>query len=464
MSFVVESGSEVIVKQGVYMDWRKLLSTTRISSTDKSPGSAGDHRTEFQRDWDRIVFSTAFRRLHDKTQVFPFPEDDVVHSRLTHSLEVASVGRSLGTKVGESVGIVDHAPGVTPSDVGNIVAAACLAHDIGNPPFGHAGEDALQRYFKLMEVGEALTPRQLSDVTQFEGNAQGFRILTRLQFEEYGGLRLTAATLGAFLKYPRESGADLKDLGGQASKKFGAFQSEMHVLEQVADELGLHAYHTVEGGRGWMRSPLAYVVEAADDICNAILDLEDGARLGCLSSSTLDSVLLRVARASAGFKQSRYEAFVNPRDKTGYLRAQAIGVLVGECAKVFVDNESVLLMGTDLQPLVALTPYRDALRELAALARDKCYRHPPVLERETAGYAAIAGLLELFIPCVVSVEPAERGSLESRLLDFLDQRTLLQLCPPGDKYGRVLRVLDYVSGMTDTYVAERYRKLTGMTT
>lgn len=439
------------------MDWNTLLNTTRLSSTMKSQSGSSDHRQDFQRDWDRIVFSTAFRRLHDKTQVFPLPDDDVVHSRLTHSLEVASVGRSLGSRSAQLLEL----PGGAVQNVGDIVAAACLAHDIGNPPFGHAGEDAIRRYFAKSPV-EGLSDRQQDDLINYEGNAQGFRILSRLQFEEYGGMRLTAATLGAFLKYPRESGHDF-DSKCAGAKKFGVFQSELAFLESLVKTLCLPSYFGAKGGRGWQRHPLAYLVEAADDICNAILDLEDACRLGWVSHDIFNTELRRIATSSPTHSLDTFRLYRNPRDGTGYLRAISIGVLVEECAVLFKSNAPAILSGTSIHPLVKLCSKNEALESLSRLARTKCYENPKVLEREAAGYAAITGLLERFVPASLKDEHSP-GSLEGRMLQLLKQRALVDNADATNRYDRVLRVLDYISGMTDSYVIESFRRLAGVRT
>jgi dGTPase len=346
-------------------------------------------------------------------------------------------------------------------EVGDIVAAACLAHDIGNPPFGHAGEDAVRRYFAKSPI-EGLSDRQQADLLYYEGNAQGFRILSRLQFEEYGGMRLIAATLGAFLKYPRESGQDFDSKRTEA-KKFGAFQSELTFLESLVKTLCLPSYFGTKGGRGWRRHPLAYLVEAADDICNAILDLEDACRLGWISHDVVDSELRRIATSSPTYSSNTFQLYRNPRDGTGYLRAISIGVLVEECAAQFKKDAPAILTGASIDPLVKLCSKREPLESLGQLARTTCYENPKVLEREAAGYAAITGLLECFIPAALKAKHLT-GSLESRMLQLLKQRALVDNAEVTNRYDRVLRVLDYISGMTDSYAIEIFRRLAGVKT
>ncbi|UQA61420.1 dGTP triphosphohydrolase [Polyangium aurulentum] len=443
------------------MDWTKLMSRTRLTHNGTRLEGPIDDRTEYQRDWDRILFSTAFRRLHDKTQVFPLPEDDVVHSRLTHSLEVASIGRTLGTNVGEYI-CETHAPeGLVARDFGDVVAAACLAHDIGNPPFGHAGEDAIGSFFsdpRLENALSALTERQRDDLRKFEGNAQGFRIVTRLQLEDSGGLRLTAATLGAFMKYPREVGSDLEKLGGAASKKHGFLQSEAAIAERLATELGLCPYRSPSGGFGWQRHPLAYVVEAADDICNSTLDLEDGARLGHLLSADVDNRLSAIAARSTRYSKSQYHS--EPRHRTSYLRTIAIGVLIQQCKDAFVAHEADIISGKPLPSLNTFIACRKDLQALYELAKEKCYQAPSVLELELAGYDALRGLLDKFVSAAISGTSIEAKTREARLLQFLTQRSLYRM--EQGLYEQLLRIVDYVSGMTDRYALSLYRRLAGI--
>ncbi|WP_437759386.1 dGTP triphosphohydrolase [Sorangium sp. So ce1389] len=443
------------------MNWNQLMSTVRIATGGDKEAPSPDARTAFQRDWDRIIFSNAFRRLHDKTQVFPLPDDDIVHSRLTHSLEVASVGRSLGTAVGVAVRAGSGLPeGLTPEAFGDVVSAACLAHDIGNPPLGHAGEDAIGRIFRNnAEFLNGFSERQRKDLEDFEGNAQGFRVLTRLQLEEYGGLRLTAATLGAFLKYPRESGNDFASLGGASSKKFGAFQSEIHTLKEVATTLGLKTYITSTGGQGWSRHPLAYVVEAADDICNSILDIEDGVRLRHVEFEEARAALFKIAGDSPNYKADRYNMVTAPRDKLGYLRALAIGVLVKESAAVFQAHEEDLLAGRPVKPFSETIPHQAALAGLLTLAKSKCYSAREVLEIELSGYEALGGLLSRFVPVARGDAPAKK-TLEDRILRSLRQATLID--KEEDPYLRLLRVTDYVSGMTDRFALSLYQRTRGI--
>jgi dGTPase len=406
--------------------------------------------------------------MHDKTQVFPLPaEDDVVHSRLTHSLEVASVGGSLGKRVGLVIcqrhrikdKEFDH------HDVGDVVAAACLAHDIGNPPFGHAGEQAIAAFFSSGIGAEAiasLDERQKDDLREFEGNAQGFRVLTRLQLEADKGLRLTAATLAAFSKYPRESGPQLRDLGGSCTKKHGFFQEDGEIFSGVAGETGLLRNPRAGTANVWGRHPLAFIVEAADDICYSILDIEDGVHLGHVAPRVAERLLRCIASQSTTFSPARLNGFRDPKARVGYLRATAIGRLIEECASVFLDNNSIILEGKYTKSLGSVIPSHDRLETLKEVARTRCYENPGVIEIELAGYEVLGGLLEHFIRAVVPGEPGtrRRPEREKKALKLLQARGVTV---NGETlYQRILRVTDFVSGMTDRYALATYRRLKGI--
>lgn len=439
------------------MNWARLLSKKRVTHRAEIVDATDEEaRTAFERDWDRIIFSTAFRRLHDKTQVFPLPDDDVVHSRLTHSLEVSSVGRSLGTLIGQGIcKNSTHVP-VNCHDIGAIVAGACLAHDIGNPPFGHAGEDAIGAFFRKEETLASLsglTEQQRSDLTAFEGNAQGFRILTRLQHESGGGFQLTAAMLGAFCKYPRISGKQLYDFRNVATKKHGCFQQEQNILEAVADEVGLLPG---ESQGAWSRHPLAFLVEAADDICNSILDIEDGARLGHVDRNEAERLLLDILQNSP-FQPKRLNELEKSK-RLEYLRALSIGHMIQECNKVFFENEEKILQGQFYSSLAKSIPSASKLKALTNLARQHCYQDPGVLEIELAGYEALGGLLSYFVPTLYNEQ--REANRSTRAKELLRQRGVSLA---GDSiYEKILRITDYVSGMTDRHALNTYRRLRGI--
>lgn len=449
------------------MDWKRLLSRKRVAfGGHLQEPSREAARSVFERDWDRLLFSSSFRRMHDKTQVFPLPDDDVVHSRLTHSLEVASVGRSLGKRVGRTL-CQRHAiapDAFDPHDVGDVVAVACLAHDIGNPPFGHAGEDAIAAYFRSAAGDaalEGLAERERSDLRAFEGNAQGFRVITRLQLEADGGLHLTAASLAAFCKYPRESGDDVRRAGRASTKKYGLFQDDVATFEAIARDLALPHAVSPSGGKAWARHPLAFLVEAADDICYSILDIEDGVRLRHVTRAAAEALLAAIAAKSASFDVRRLNTFDVPEDRIGYLRAMAIGQMIQECTEVFLDADADLLRAAFDTALGDAIPSKAELKALKQLAREHCYDAPGVIEIELAGYEALGGLLEHFIPAVVA-EPGQEGRPErERKALALLRGSGVRVDAPS-RYGRILRVTDFVSGMTDRHALATYRRLKGI--
>ncbi len=444
------------------MKWATLLSAKRLGS--KQPRQSEAQRTPFLRDYDRVVFSSAFRRLQDKTQVFPLAESDYVRTRLTHSLETSCVGRSLGTMVGAAVLQRRRIPGLHASDFGAIVAAAALAHDIGNPPFGHSGEDAIRHWFRTSGVARrvALPPPDAADFERFEGNAQGFRILTRLQMpDNEGGLQLTCATLAAFTKYPLAS--DISDPHNRPSaKKFSFFQSEAAWFEQVAEETGL--LRREPGRSWWCRHPLAFLVEAADDICYHFVDFEDGMRLGLLSYEEVRKAFLSVfpkekqPKHLAMLRAIRYE-----KEKVEYLRANAIGEVITQCAAVFMREEKALLAGKFEQALTGCIPATHALKKIIDRSRESVYASQRGLEIEAAGFEVIGGLLDLFVE---AVEEAAANCLSSRSKATLrlvpEQFIGPKRKPAADPATRLRRMCDFVSGMTDSYAVGLYKKLRGI--
>jgi dGTPase len=425
------------------MDWSRLLTPARLGRADIG-GKAG--HTSFERDFDRVLFSRPFRRLQDKTQVFPMPANDHVHNRMTHSLEVASVGRSLGKRAGYAVIERFGLHGYHPADLGDIVAAACLMHDLGNPPFGHAGEDAIGAWFRQARVDGllgGLSAEEQEDLCTFEGNAQTFRIVARLENHPgEGGMQLTFATLAAVAKYPQPA-TERGVRKGVAHKKFNYFQDDAGLFAQVAAAVGL-----AELGSGvWQRHPLAWLVEAADDICFHILDAEDGWLLGLLGFEEMEALLRPLAGEQAPMREERAAI--------GWLRAKAIGRLVGECVDTFVARQDAILGGGLPRPLAAEIPSAAALREVAKRTRARCYEAPEVLRVELAGYRVLGELLGLFVPAVLADTPDPR------------QRKALALLPAsvraaGTPYTRLLGVTDYVSGMTDGFAVRTWRELTGV--
>jgi dGTPase len=434
--------------------WQRLLSADRLGA-----GSAprGVERTAFQQDYDRIVFTSAFRRLKDKTQVFPLSRSDYVRTRLTHSLEASCVGRSLGAVVGREIIARHGLTGVETADFGAIVAAACLAHDIGNPPFGHAGEDAIREWFKASGLLERYDfgPAKRADFARYEGNAQGFRILTRLQSPANPGLQLTLAVLATFTKYPRASW--LPDSSGEGGK-FGFFQEDAESFAHVAQATGLIEY----APGAWHRHPLAYLVEVADDTCYLIVDLEDASRLGFVPTGEAERLLADLA--GTGVNQDKLARMPEAKERVEYLRAKAIGSLLEGAAAVFLANEAEILAGKFEGDLLQSSPAADALRAVQEVAREHIYVARPALEIETAGFEVLGGLLSLFIAAVEAGAGERMMTTRERMLlnllpaQFLGPRNK----PDPDPYRRFLRVADFVAGMTDSYAVDLYRKLKGI--
>lgn len=444
------------------MEWSSLLSAQRLG-LDRPP-TADPQRSPFVVDSDRIVFSSAFRRLQDKTQVFPLADNDYVRTRLTHSLEVASVARSLGARVGAVIvdrhGLAPHFHG---SDLGAIVSAAALAHDLGNPPFGHSGEDAIRHWFKTSDVvaptRAELSAEQRADFECFEGNAQGFRIVTRLQMPDNPGLRLTCATLGAFTKYPRASHLpDAVKTSGVSAKKFGFFTAERGHFATVAEHTGLPRRN--ETADWWARHPLAFLVEAADDICYRLVDYEDGFRLGILPFHEVRDAFLAVTGDPKD--ADRAEKIRDQKDQIAFLRAQAIGAAIMQTADAFLAHEAAILAGTFDQELLSLDlPARDALQAIKTHSRATIYATTRGVEIEAAGYEVLGGLLDFFFGAVDDL--ARNGRRAARRSEKLASLVPGQfLAPEASAYERLLRMTDFVSGMTDSYAVSLYKKLRGI--
>ncbi|TAN50532.1 MAG: dNTP triphosphohydrolase [Betaproteobacteria bacterium] len=449
------------------MNWRQLLSRHRLGAIADAQPSA--NRTDFERDYDRVVFSSAFRRLQDKTQVFPLGRNDYVRTRLTHSLEVASVGRSLGLLAGRHV-LAQHPAlreeGLAENDFGAIVAAASLAHDIGNPPFGHEGEGAIQGWFKSTPAGRAILGRlagaERADFELFEGNAQGFRTLVRLQLPDNpGGMQLCCATLGAFTKYPRSSQIMAHAARGQGGKKHGFFEAERSLFEELAAELGL--LRRAPGEAAWCRHPLAFLVEAADDICYRVVDVEDGFRAGQLEFGEIEPLLLAIAAEAPVRKRVR--AMTTDEKRVEYLRARAIGALIEEVAAAFAEKSNAMLAGEFDGDLASVVPHAEQLEAMRALAERRVYGSAPAREARAPGVDVLGELLAAFVGAV-DAAAADPGALSARfrsVFDMIpDQFLAPQRAPAADLYPRVLGITDYVSGMTDSYAVAMRERLAGL--
>ena len=435
------------------MNWQQLLSTIRFGQ-EAYYAPRHDDRSEFQRDYDRLIFSAPFRRLQNKTQVFPLPGSVFVHNRLTHSLEVACVGRSLGSSVAQKLQS-KYPENQYLSEIGAIVSAACLAHDMGNPPFGHSGEKAIATYFsegkgKWLEA--ILTPEQWKDLTCFEGNANAFRLLTH-QFSgrRPGGFVLTYSTLAAIVKYPYAS-----IFSDFTKQKFGFFDAEKGVYERIAHMLGI--CKLPDNPNRYARHPLVYMVEAADDICYQIMDIEDAHKLRILTTN--ETIELLMGFFDSERQKRRRETMLMVTDKNeqiAYLRSSVIGLLIEQCAQVFVNNEQAILDGTFTGSLIKKLPAQsaNAYALCSETAFERIYRSPEVLDVELAGYKIITTLLEHFVDAVINPDKAYSKQLLHRIPEQYEPKA-------PDVYGRLLAVLDYISGMTDVYALDLYRKITGI--
>lgn len=473
------------------MNWQHLYSPLRTgsASTPGSPStSAGKPaipgsvpyrptdptvRTSFLRDYDRIIFSSAFRRLQNKTQVFPLPGPVFVHNRLTHSLEVASVGRSLGKAVGDA--LADKYPGLGEGfrefykyELPSVIAAACLAHDIGNPPFGHSGEDAIRNFFKGLEgegqrrFKEELSPNQQRDFLCFEGNANAFRTLTH-HFNEPspGGFRLTYATLASIVKYPADSlnGFDKRQLN---TKKSGFFDSETATYKTIAAELGIPQPDPAKNI--FARHPFVYLVEAADDICYRIIDFEDAHRLNIISIEKISELFLAFFNEEEGYDaRSKVEKIFHDinddNQKVSFLRAKLINLLIFRVRDIFIQYEESLLEGSLQKSLIDYLPPRESelIKKIDAFSVQHIYNHRSVVEIEIAGYNVIGGMLKEFFGALLDPHSAK----SAKLLQLISRQFIIT-GDPSRLYYDIQSVVDFISGMTDLYAVDLYRKITGM--
>jgi dGTPase len=447
------------------MNWPTLLCADRLGRESK-PRTDASVRSEFRRDSDRVTFSSAFRRLQDKTQVFPLADNDYVRTRLTHSLEVASVARSLGSRIGEELCEQHDLRTLHAGDFGEIASAAALAHDLGNPPFGHSGEDAIRHWFRTSQhahrAGESLTAAQRLDIERYEGNAQGFRLITRLQMPDNdGGMQLTCATLGAFTKYPRESLMPPDSAtGGASAKKFGFFQTERGHFAEVAGRCGL--LRRDDAAAWWARHPLAFIVEAADDICYRLVDLEDGFRLGHIG---YDEAVVHFESVIAPEHRPKRIAEIETRmRRVQLLRTMAIGSAIEECAALFLEREGEILAGTFDTPLIDAIGSSAAWDEIIRVSRAQIYNTPRGVEIEAAGFEVLGGLLDVFVSALNDLASPDKPSPRShKLLQLVPAETLAPgRTPHADAYERLMRILDFVSGMTDSYAVALYKKVRGI--
>lgn len=439
------------------MNWLSLLSSSRFG--DKPGQSEHDkNRSRFEQDSDRIIFSQPFRMLQDKTQVFPMPEETFVHNRLTHSLEVSSVGRSLGKNAGHYLleKCPELAKSYTANDFGSIVAAACLCHDIGNPPFGHAGEDGISAYFQQTEKGRAfeseVSSDEWADLIAFEGNAQGFRILNS---PLYKGAGMTFASLGAFTKYPLSSTAE-KEKGRKSQKKYGFYAGNREQFLQVADQLGLVSL----GDQKWARHPLSFLMEAADDICYGIIDFEDGCRLGLIDFNTYKELLSSIIGSQ--FSEEKLERSLSLNEKLGTLRALAISQLIRQCSEAFKIHEEDMLTAQFDKALTDVIPAAGTLEKIGEISLEKIYRSRQVLEKEAGGYQIISTLMDAFSSAAHQVRFGAPNSREKTLHRLLPQEYQIELSKSESVYDALQLVTDYVSSLTDRYATHLYKTINGL--
>lgn len=440
------------------MNWQQLITNKRLGQEDKHIDKHDD-RTEFKRDYDRLIFSAPFRRLQNKTQVFPLPGSIFVHNRLTHSLEVASVGMSLGNDVAAI--LCQRHPELSSTllpEIGQIVATACLAHDLGNPPFGHSGEKAMQTFFtegKGKFLKEKVSPEFWDDITHFEGNANAFRLLThRFNGRRPGGFVMTYSTLASIVKYPFSS-----TLSGKKGK-FGFFYSEQDTYERIAQEMGIIKFSEEGKPAKYARHPLVYLVEAADDICYEIMDIEDSHKLKILSFDETANLLLGLfdeQTKESIYRRIEEECLTDENEKVVYMRACAISKLENECVKAFVDNEQAILSGTFTGCLIDhISPLqRKAYEHCAEVSKKRIYCSKPVLDVELAGYKIMATLMEQMIEAAVHPDRYYSQQLIGRVSSQYDINS-------DDLETRIMAVIDYISGMTDVYALDIYQKINGI--
>lgn len=444
------------------MNWEQLLSLKRFGDTNKRIRKEQDEtRLGFEVDYDRVIFSSEFRSLQDKTQVIPLSKTDFVHTRLTHSLEVSVVGRSLGRRVGQK--LLEKHPhlqnihGYQANDFGAIVAAAALAHDIGNPPFGHSGEKAIGEFFKTgngTQFKSQLTDKGYQDLCDFEGNANGFKILTESRAGRNGGLRLSYATLGAFTKYPKES-LPKKPTKHIADKKYGFFQSEKENFIDVANELGL--LKRSESDISFSRHPLAFLVEAADDICYTIIDFEDGINLGLVQEEFALEYLSKIIRDN--IKPENYYALSTKEDRVGYLRALAIGSLINEAVDIFMKNEDAILKGDFDCALLDKSKYEAQINDILKLSVENIYQSTEVVDKEIAGYGVINTLLKTYTNAVNNCFNNTASNYDKLILKGLPKTIKAD---DSNLYNRLSSVCYYVSLLSDSKAILDYKKIKGI--
>ena len=441
------------------MEWKQLISNKRLGQEQRHT-ERHDDRSEFKRDYDRLIFSAPFRRLQNKTQVFPLPGSVFVHNRLTHSLEVSSVGMSLGNDVSQRLIATKHPElrGTLFEEIGQIVSTACLAHDLGNPPFGHSGEKAIQTFFTEgpgRELRQQVSPAFWDDITHFEGNANAFRLLTH-QFKgrRPGGFVMCYSTIASIVKYPYASSAASK------KGKFGFFQSEQETYQRIADEMGIICISKPGEPLRYVRHPLVYLVEAADDICYEIMDLEDAHKLKIITFEQASRLMLDFFDGETQqhiLQRIESEQLTDKNEQIVYLRACVIGKLENECVNTFIEHEDEILAGTFTGSLVDhISPLqREAYRRCAEISVQRIYRSRPVLDVELSGYKIMETLMQQMVEAVMHPDRYYSQQLIGRV------SSQYHIDDP-DLEVRLMAVIDYISGMTDVYALDVYQKINGI--
>lgn len=440
------------------MDWNQLISAKRLGSKNRKNISPEMVRTEFQRDYDRLIFSSAFRRLQNKTQVFPLPGSVFVHNRLTHSLEVASIGKSLGNILSTRLKEEKNIDNPALYDLGTIVSAACLAHDLGNPPFGHSGELSISKYFSVSEgrkFKDKVSTQEWSDLLHFEGNANAFRLLThKFNGKRSGGFALTYSTLASLIKYPFPSTA-FPD-----KKKYGFFSSDMESYKIIASELGLNELDAEKFI--YARHPLVFLVEAADDITYQLMDLEDAMKLRILSTAETEALFLNffdVQKDASffGMLESVYNDISDNNERIAFLRANVIGKLVSESIDVFMKYHDEILEGNFQSSLIKSLPElsANAMNKVSKISVEKVYRNPEVITIELSGYNILGSLISEFVDAVFS----PNSDYSKKVLSLMPEQ---YKCQNDNAYNKIQSVLDFISGMTDLYAQKLYRDINGI--
>lgn len=460
--------------------WKKLLSSNRINDLKKVKTTSEQHQSDirnpFERDSDRIIYSYPFRRLQDKTQVIPLPIIDFVHTRLTHTLEVATVGRSLGKLIEEFLLEKEHIDTSQLNHIPTIIYSACLAHDIGNPPFGHSGEDSISDYFisgKGFEYiskkfNDELKESKRKDLQNYEGNALGFHLLNNY---ENIGLNLTCATLATFTKYPRISyidGDNLHDKSDRwnkervSQKKYGFFVSDLENFKIVASETGMIS---LKEGISWCRHPLSFLLEAADDICYRIIDLEDGFRIGKIPFGECEDVLKRIAVKDHNWKSEKYNTVIDTdKRKFSYLRALVINTLINNVIEVFKANYDDILKGKfdeELLKNISDDTTKDAINDIKNLVKKYVYKSADVLTLEATGYEVLGGLVSEFIEAS-NYHDSKEQNRSRKHMKYYDLLPDEYKSSDEDYYARYLKICNYVAGMSDSYALNLYQKLNGI--